>query len=413
MSTKITKLTNRMRSAWLCVSSIVVILLFATLTGNIRRFHIEEPDKIILNHEHLNPLFDTLMAIKQGKEKSISILHIGDSHIQGYFLTDRIRNQFYAEFGLANKGLAFPFQVAKTNSMAEIRSSSVQAWESRKNTQLNFAPNIGICGRTILTYTPNSSISLRMPAGCDNFHFNEISVLYTPVNSACKIKLKDSTGAVLEKVTTKNEKGFIAETYKSKNRIHKVNLDFSHSGILHGVVLNNSNNKSGVSYHVAGINGSQYKNWSMSNLLAKQSTYLKPDLIVISLGTNDGNDYTLTAEVFTSYLHSLVNSLKQANPNARFILTTPPDSYYKRKYDNKHINVMRGAIMKYAAENNIACWDLYCIMGGENSIKTWLEQGYASTDLIHFTKTGYELQGDLFYQSFIKHYNNYVSDRSK
>jgi lysophospholipase L1-like esterase len=112
-------------------------------------------------------------------------------------------------------------------------------------------------------------------------------------------------------------------------------------------------------------------------------------------------------------MDQLVSELKKSNPNTCILLTTPPDSYFKKKYVNKQVDRIRHAILLYCEKQEIACYDLYSAMGGENSIVSWQQQGLAATDLVHFTKSGYQLQGEMFYESFIKAYTTYATNRSE
>ena len=412
MSTGIMKKIKQVKKpVWLSFSLLLCMLVFFAWKSRNKEQVVKE-ENIILHVAHLNPVFDSLRLLEKDSSRTFNVLHIGDSHVQGNYFTDKIRSLMYADFGLGSKGLAFPFQVAKTNTMAEIRSSSQQTWEARRNTQALFTTQLGVTGRAIVNTVPNASFKIRIPAMYSDYHFNEATVFYTPITKSCKLVLKDSSQNILMKVSSIKEKGFICESFSHKNAIHQVTLQLSQPGnfIFHGLILRNSK-RGGITYHVAGVNGSQYRNWSASNILAKQSAYLKPDLIIISLGTNDANDLALTTDEFTKQVHDLVSSLKKENPGACFILTTPPDSWYKKRYVNKQVDRIRHAILLYAEEHHIACWDLYAAMGGENSIVTWNKQGLAASDLVHFSKAGYELHGELFYESFIKHYTSYVSDR--
>ena len=49
-------------------------------------------------------------------------------------------------------------------------------------------------------------------------------------------------------------------------------------------------------------------------------------------------------------------------------------------------------------------------MGGLNSILVWQRFGLAKRDRIHFTGKGYLLQGDLFFNAFLKSYDHYIDD---
>ena len=45
-------------------------------------------------------------------------------------------------------------------------------------------------------------------------------------------------------------------------------------------------------------------------------------------------------------------------------------------------------------------------MGANNSMMYWLNNGLAAKDKLHFTKTGYVLQGNLFSLAFLQLFNN-------
>lgn len=373
---------------------------------------------VIVHEEYLHAVFDNLLLLEQDSSKVLNILHIGDSHIQGNYFTDRIRNLFYSDFGLASKGLTFPFKLARTNSPLEIRSYSYQKWPSRRNIQAIYTDKLGITGRAILNVNAYASFNLQITPGYKDYQFDEVTVFYTPISKQCRVVLKDSVLNPLNKSFSVQEQGFMVEHFVSKNMLNQFilsyNLNQSKYGqcVLHGVLLKNSK-RGGVNYHVAGVNGSQYRNWASSTILAEQSKYLHPDLVIISLGTNDANDLSLTTEDFVNQMHKLISGLRKANPTAKFLLTTPADSYFRRRYDNKHVDRIRHAILHYAERHQIACWDLYHVMGGPGSIRIWQSEGLAAQDLIHFSKSGYELQAELFYQAFIKHYKAYATDRLK
>lgn len=401
------------KAVWLFGSMCLCTVLFLSLKGK-HQTNTKPENVELINPQRLQPLFEKLIKLESDSTQIVNILHIGDSHIQGNYFTDKIKTLLYSDFRAGSKGLVFPFQVAKTNTMAEIRSSSNQTWEVRKNTQLAYVHKIGISGRAIVNTSPNSSFKIKIPNSYKDCYFDEATIFYTPISKNLQVVVRDSTWAKLKKTSSASEKGFKAETYSSVSLINQINIELPNSGqgIIHGINLKNSK-KGGISYHVAGVNGAQYRNWANSDILAKQSTYLNPDLIIISLGTNDANDTDLTTDDFTCYMDQLVSELKKSNPNTCILLTTPPDSYFKKKYVNKQVDRIRHAILLYCEKQEIACYDLYSAMGGENSIVSWQQQGLAAADLVHFTKSGYQLQGEMFYESFIKAYTTYATNRSE
>jgi lysophospholipase L1-like esterase len=400
---------------WL-FSNICLVLFLSSVQWRPSQVICEEQNT--LSHpESLVPFFERLRLLEKDSLQQVHVLHIGDSHVQGNYFPNKIRRLFYADFGLGSKGLVFPFQVAGTNTPVEISSHSRHKWEVRKNTQPLFSAQMGICGRTIGNNGHSSSLTIRIPNAFPEYRFDEVSVFYTQINKSSYFKLTDSLGQSLQRVSRNETCGAVIDTYHIPSLAQQIGLKcasysrFQGECDLHGLYFYNSQRK-GVTYNVAGVNGSQFRHWAAARWLPSQSTVLQPDLIIVSLGANDASDRLLTTDEFVSHLCHLVENLQKANPHAVFLLTTPADAYFRKKQVNKQVDAIRQAMLLFAEKKKIACWDLYGVMGGENSILTWQKEGLASADLLHFTKAGYELQGELFYKAFISNYTHYVTHRS-
>src|SRR5687768_7349147 len=65
-------------------------------------------DNLIGNANHLDDFFESLSELKTKNDRKISILHIGDSHIQGDYLTQPTRKNLQQHFGNAGRGLIVP-----------------------------------------------------------------------------------------------------------------------------------------------------------------------------------------------------------------------------------------------------------------------------------------------------------------
>jgi len=144
---------------------------------------------------------------------------------------------------------------------------------------------------------------------------------------------------------------------------------------------------------------------------ARQTQALQPDLFIISLGTNESVEYPYIDKNFSEHIHKLVQSLSEYNPQARFILVTPPDAFRRKVRPNPGIETVRSQIIQYAVENGLAFWDMYKVNGGKNSAAQWRMQGLLRPDGIHFSKDGYIYQGNLLYDAILKRYNQYVPIR--
>ncbi|MDR2125712.1 MAG: GDSL-type esterase/lipase family protein [Prevotellaceae bacterium] len=177
----------------------------------------------------------------------------------------------------------------------------------------------------------------------------------------------------------------------------------------------------GIVCHCIGINGATSKNFLEDKHIAAISK-LNPDLIIISLGTNESLG-KYDQPYHYSMMENLFSILKTSCPEAAILYTTPPGAFkttYNRARrrrnrkiisidENKNTKNVASTIVQFAANHNVACWDLFNIVGGEqHACKNWQNGNYYQNDKLHFIIDGYALQGNLLYEALITGYNEYV-----
>jgi lysophospholipase L1-like esterase len=181
------------------------------------------------------------------------------------------------------------------------------------------------------------------------------------------------------------------------------------------------NDSSGVICHCIGINGATSENF-MDDKYMTEIQQLHPDLIIISLGTNEGFG-SYDSDNHYSMMESLFSMLRNSCPNVPILYTTPPGAFktiYGRRYrrhrrvyrkvirveENRNIERATATIVRFAADHQVACWDLFNIAGGERyACRNWLSGNYFQRDRVHFVSDGYALQGDLLYEAIMNEYN--------
>ena len=187
----------------------------------------------------------------------------------------------------------------------------------------------------------------------------------------------------------------------------EVTLNLSSFGdmAIHGVEL--ASDFVGVAYHAIGINGATYSHYNRIPEFGRSISMLEPQLIILSLGTNEAFG-KLDPEAFISALDNVVTELKTANPEACLLLTTPSECQrrqHRRKKTvfavNDNVARVRNMIINYGISNNIAVYDWYAAAGGEGSSEKWVDAGLFSRDHIHCSMTGYEVEGQMFYNALI------------
>lgn len=157
-----------------------------------------------------------------------------------------------------------------------------------------------------------------------------------------------------------------------------------------------------VFYQVNGTNGASYRDYTQKSLPVLRYPDIRPDLFIISLGTNEAQDTRFSEARFSAEMAYLIHKLRRDYPSAEILLTTPMDSYRRRYSPNLVVKQVRDAILKYAESQDLPVWDLYAVAGGEKVAAKWKSHRLMAADGIHFTQEGYRLQGRLLHEALMK-----------
>lgn len=428
----------------------------------------------IANKKALHPIFDKIRKIQADKTGKINIVHIGDSHIQADFFSGKFRQNLQQNFGDGGRGFVFPYSLAKTNGPSDIRFSSNEAWESQRNIYPDNGNPIGLSGFAL--FTKNKGFAIEMNVKTKESGFYKLKIITPnnqkmfevalatkiiklesdiPKNSIHKIKNGESLSVIAAKynttitsiksanglknnniragktlkipskqmekriveraefipLETKKEDGF--HSFESDSLLHKIylipaleNTNFA----LNGLVL--ENNTPGIIYHTIGVNGAKASDFNKFPLFFEQLKTLNPDLVIISLGTNESFDKLLTADYFVQ-LNVMMESILAKNLGTTFLVTTPPPSQFKRKFPNTFVADYTKEILAQAELNNYAVWDMFTNFGGLFGINQNAKEGLIGGDKVHYTKAGYEKQGQLLTDAFLQALQNHNTEIGK
>ena len=418
-------ITNLKKNEGIC-RFLVCFIVLALLNGYLKVYSQSKSDSlkslypfiktefnVVQNDSSIYPFFEKLTKLENGTLKTIRIIHIGDSHIQADLFSGKLRRNFQIQFGNAGRGLVFPYRLARTNEPNSYKSESNVKWEARRIVMPSETIPTGICGITVKTIDTLATFSLTLqPQNNLNYDFNKLTVIHDKGPEIFDYYIKDENGTFFNIVPEATDNSKFTSVFSSDTLVHKFSISFASKDSLlkrhfnlYGIVTENNN--PGVLYHMIGVNGAEYRHYNSSEYFLEQLSVLKPDLLLISLGTNDAYPLSFQVENFKRQVDTLLTSIRKIHPNACVILTGPGDSYRKRKYKNKNMLIAGDILKQYALENNIAYWDWYSIMGGLGSSLKWQKKNLYQPDRLHMTRTGYEIQGDLLYEAILKSYYSY------
>lgn len=384
------------------------------------RFVKKDENKIVDNDSTMLAFFEALYTLKAESTDTtevLSVVHIGDSHIQAGYLTGRVMRNFQHEFGNAGRGLVVPLKLARTNEPNDYFITSTNQWKGGRLIQKNRTLPVGVGGIGVETQSKAVNFTLRLgEKNGSGYEFNQITVF-----SDEKAPVLDSDVAIdsVSSVTTDYSFAYKLrlDTLTDSIRLKGSCNTTSSNPLYYGFSLENGS--SGVLYHSIGINGAHYADY-VNSYAFKQTQVLAPKLIIISLGTNEAFGRNLKETVLKYQIDETIAKIKQENPNSLLLITTPPECYVKKRVNKKviyepnaKVAKVRDVLIDYAKEKGIAYWDLYEVTGGKGSCKNWYSSKLMSRDHIHFTQDGYQLQGDLLYNALISGYNEYVANRNR
>lgn len=371
----------------------------------------------IANPHQLNSLFEKLFQLKKEKKGTVNILHIGDSHIQADYLTQQVRQNFQREFGNSGRGFVMPLRVAKTNEPHNYISQSESKWESKRMVFPEQPLPIGLGGVTIRSDEDSATLKITLKNFPEyNYGFNKVTAFVLQEPRSFHVMVKDSLHRALAyfgnfSVSPAIHSATVALPYVSNSILFQSIKSMPQQNRVTYFGFNFENGSPGVLYHSMGVNGAKYKHYASADIYAEQIKALEPDLIILALGTNEALDHPYSDPKFTQYIDDVVQKLKSHNPNAEYIISIHPDSFKKKTKRNPGVANIREKLIEYATENKLAYFDLFQAGGGSHSAGQWREAELLRDDGVHFTRAGYELQGNMFYLALMKAYNQYVSNR--
>lgn len=383
-----------------------------------------EADTITFNGADWSSLFDAMQQLQDSTHDAtrrvVSIIHLGDSHVQAGYFTEALRLPMQQRWGNAGRGLITPLRICKTNEPADYRITSPDKWQYKRCIiGKKFSNSVGVSG--ILIEPASQYIDLTfetMSRYGEDVGFNTLRLFHATSNHFPQL-IPAITPEGLETFTPQPGETCYRWTHTQNTiQLQGANSYKEESAAIYGASLENG--KSGIIVHTIGNNSATYECYNRVEEYGKKIAPLAPHLVIISLGTNESVSNATTHEGVYQQIDQLISSIKAHSSNTLFLLTTPADNKLRKRgrrkngrrtthyVENALIATVTEAIKAYGKEHNIAVWDWYTIGGGKGSCETWIDEKGMRNDHIHYTPKGYALQGNLLYHSILNAYEEYI-----
>ncbi|MDE5800352.1 MAG: hypothetical protein K2H74_04955 [Paramuribaculum sp.] len=387
---------------------------------------IVSPDFINRNKNHIIFNGADWSALRSALAKSasvpFSIVHIGDSHLQADIATGEVRNLLQFDYGNAGRGLITPLKISGTNEPTDFFFTSTNSWTPALLMKSSWPHAMGFSGVSISPGKLSSNFTVATSEKEDINPFSSLIVFHG--GQFFVTSVADADGNSIPFVATPSKDYTLIELTQDVTSA-QVFFDSAGDLTLYGVSL--SGNRPGIFYHTIGNNGAAYCTYNRIGNVGAGINALDPNLVIISLGTNDAFG-RFDARALTSEIDKLVSNIRKANPDAQILLVTPMECQKKvvttvkkkgrgkKKRSrtvkvrgfavNSNVEKIRDVIMDYGKAHNIAVYDWYTVAGGDGASAKWLNDGLYGHDRVHHTRKGYHLQGELMYEALTDAFRN-------
>lgn len=341
----------------------------------------------------------------------LSVVHIGDSHIQAEIGTSVTRELLQLDFGNAGRGLLSPLRLSGSNQPTDYAIESGSKWSSEKFYRPSGNVPLGFNGNALTLVGNRGNLRFYTADGEESYNpFTSIRLYYS--GDITITGVADEQGMPVP-YKVKHNDGSVDITLWQPLTVADISFTTSKSFTFYCASV--TNERPGVIYNAIGNNGATYYHYNRGNTTAAGVKHLSPDLIIISLGTNEAFGKLDILE-FRRNLNNLVTALKHNNPDAKLLLVTPMECQKRtsrrvrsgkryrtvRSYSvNQNILPIRNEILRYGREKHIATYDWYDVAGGAGASDKWIDSELYSKDRVHHTSSGYKIAGKLLYEALI------------
>ena len=385
----------------------------------------------------LSSFFKALSTLEHDRERIITVLHLGDSHIAADRFSGDMREQFQSRFGSAGRGMMMPGLYLARG----VKFDQGGEWEAALSTGAVPGP-YGLTGAKITAQTRDAW--LRLTTTDRPFTWTEITLQTGPNQGSAVVALDGETKLIPAGASSPSWK-----TIRLERQAHEIVIRPKGDGpvTVHAVAIGEQ--KPGVRYVSLGVPGATAMtplSWNAGQI-THDLQRLAPDLIILGYGTEESFDDTLSLRDYEVRATRMLGVLRQTAPQASLLVIGPPDiarlpnfaagasrtasdvcralsPQERATYDQRvrasdprlarwhpplRLDEVRQALRRAAAANQAYFWDWSKIMGGTCGIHAWVhsEPPLAANDHIHLTEEGSKRSARLLFRELMTGYDAY------
>ncbi len=382
--------------------------------------------------ENLFRFFEILSDCASLKKK-ISILHYGDSQIEGDRMTSYIRQKIQLQFGGYGPGLipatnvynTFTFKQRYSDHWTRYTAFGGEKLISRKYGALasasRFTPEYDLNDSTfVLDSLPLKTawieISPSKIAYSRARKFNHVRLHYNDCVSPTRLRVYNNDALIHEEeLITDGKQHTFSLSFPGTPEKLKYEFSGKISPNICGFSLEGDYGVQVANIAMRGSSGTVF-NRIKNSTLKPMYHELNTQLVIMQFGGNSVIYFKDSSDVtsYANWFKSQIKTVQKTMPGSMVVVIGPSDM--SKLEDGIYttypfLPYCTEEMKRVSLECGAAFWNLYAAMGGQNSMPSWVEQGLAGKDYIHFTNKGAKFASQMFYNSFISQYIKWKSEK--
>ncbi len=365
----------------------------------------------------LDQLFNQL-DVAQKRKQIVRIIHYGDSQIEMDRISGYLRDQLQETFGGSGVGLVPLQQDVASYSVKQSVTGNLQVYGVYGDFSRTKEQDYGvmtkyfrITGNTVFnaskanypnTYSRSKQYS-KIKLLLNNKASEFTATLSCNSNSDCNTKSLNSDSTSLLEIMNWNLDAPVSS----------VNLAMKGNANIYGVILDGDYGVAVDNIPLRGCSGTIFSKIDMG-LLKQTFRQLNAGLIILQFGGNamPALSGSKSIENYAQSIAQQIKYLQAASPNSKILFIGPSDMSTRvngNLQSYPYLSAANDALKKVVLENNAAYWDMFNVMGGENSMIAWVNHkpALAGSDYVHFTPLGAEKIASILYTSLHTYYGFY------
>lgn len=353
------------------------------------------------DYNYFNQFFASAAAAR-GDGRTIRVLHYGDSQIELDRFSSTLRRYFQGLFGGGGPGLLPAVQSCPTSTVSQWASENFTQYATYGTGSRDKSGQYGLMSKC---FRVNGSATCSF----SRTRTSRVRVLVNDLSTGFSVTLK---GDEVEEVRTCDSiGGFQILEWNLPSSLSSFKLAFSGKADIHGILLDAGG---GVAVDNIAMRGNSGTDFTKINSQLLRDTYkqINVRMIILQYGGNamPAVSSKKAVENYAASIGRQIKYLQAVCPNTPILFIGPSDMSTVVNGIRQSYPLMEDMVeelKKTALENGAAFWNMYEVMGGKNSMLSWVNKGLAGQDYVHFSPAGAEKISDYLKEAFETAYKHY------